>query len=96
MLDAEDGHAQLQPPERVVLADRGERPAQRVRGRVGRERLQDGAAGLGLQRLLQLLQGLLAAREEGDGEVAVGWVGQDTRDAGALGGVLAWSRCMAE
>jgi len=53
-------------------------------GGVGGEGLDDGGGGGGAQGVRDLLQGVGSAREEGDGEVAVGGVGEDARDAGAL------------
>ncbi len=53
-------------------------------GGVGGEGLDDGGGGGGAQGVRDLLQGVRSAREEGDGEVAVGGVGEDARDAGAL------------
>lgn len=85
VLDAVHGHAQLQIPEGGVVAD-GAEGARQPRGRgVGREGLDRAAGGGGAQRLGQLGQVVGVAGEEGDGVVAVGWVGEHAGYAGALG-----------
>ena len=84
VLDAVDGEGELEGAEGRVRADGGEGLRQRGRRRVRGKGLNDGARRATFERLRDLLEGLGPPREEGDGEVAVRWVREDARYAGAL------------
>lgn len=85
VLDAVYRHAELEILERGMLLDLLECPREIRRRRVGGERLKDGSGGAGPQRFGERCEIFRIACQEGDGVVAVRWVGEDAGDASALG-----------
>jgi hypothetical protein len=84
VLNAIDGHVELQPLEALVCLNVLEGLLQRLFRCVARESFEDGGWVRGAHFADGCIYGIGAAREEGDGKVTVGGRGEDSSDPCAL------------